>query len=488
VRRRLRPGTAFNEVWVYAGLIGLFAISRVLYYRAGVRFEANTIYYFAQLLDPVLLRTRLLESLWYLHSQPPVFNGLTGLALKLAPDAFAPLLMVAFLATSCVVMLLLYATLRRLGAEIGWASFATLVFCCSPAFVLYENWYFYPHLVLAVLVGIAYALLRSGGKPSPWLALAFWLCAVLVGLRSVYHPLYAVLAVVAVALVAGRANWLHVGKLAALPLLLIGALLVKNWILFDLPATSSWGGNSLHRVATAGIEHATLQRLVDQGVIAPIALESQFAPGNRIAELLELEPQQTRIPALDQTHKTPLNEYTLINAANYNNWAYAAASTSYTRDALVLIRRYPRAYLAVVAYNARRFLDPVTRDGFLRDNRQRIMPAVRIWDRIDRYAHVPAGLAFMFALAALLRRDMPGGERLLLVYLVGTVAWATVIGTTFETGENNRFRYHLTGLHLLLIASLLMSMAGWLKQAAYRRRAVPATGDSPDRPATDVSR
>ena len=37
-----------------------------------------------QYLDPLLLKSDLLKSLFYLHSQPPIFNLFLGIVLKLS--------------------------------------------------------------------------------------------------------------------------------------------------------------------------------------------------------------------------------------------------------------------------------------------------------------------------------------------------------------------------------------------------------------------
>src|SRR5438477_6896176 len=63
-------------------VIVAFAISRVIYFWLGVRFDMTPLASFDQILDPLLLRERLAESLWYLHSQPPAFNLYLGLVLK----------------------------------------------------------------------------------------------------------------------------------------------------------------------------------------------------------------------------------------------------------------------------------------------------------------------------------------------------------------------------------------------------------------------
>src|SRR5437868_15126712 len=66
-------------------VVAAIVASRVIYYLLGVRFDMTPLGKFDQILDPVLLRTNLLQSLWYLHSQPPAFNLGLGIVLKLFP-------------------------------------------------------------------------------------------------------------------------------------------------------------------------------------------------------------------------------------------------------------------------------------------------------------------------------------------------------------------------------------------------------------------
>ena len=81
VRPRQENGlAAVRERAPLIAAVVAFVVSRVGYYLAGMRFASQTVYYFVQLFDPVLLTNRLLESLWYQHGQPPLFNLLTGLA------------------------------------------------------------------------------------------------------------------------------------------------------------------------------------------------------------------------------------------------------------------------------------------------------------------------------------------------------------------------------------------------------------------------
>ncbi len=74
---RHRPRGVLADRWLLA-VIAMFLLSRSAAMAAGVRFDASPLGYFLQYLDPHLLRARLGESLWYLHSQPPLFNLLLG--------------------------------------------------------------------------------------------------------------------------------------------------------------------------------------------------------------------------------------------------------------------------------------------------------------------------------------------------------------------------------------------------------------------------
>ena len=94
------PGTSVTRA-----LLLVFALSRALYYAAGVRFDARPLDRFFQFIDPQLLRHRLLESLYYFHIQPPGFNLFAGLVLKLFPVYYASAFHAVYLFCGVVIML-----------------------------------------------------------------------------------------------------------------------------------------------------------------------------------------------------------------------------------------------------------------------------------------------------------------------------------------------------------------------------------------------
>jgi hypothetical protein len=82
------------EKWRWPLLLtAAFVISRIAYYRAGVRFDLSPLFGYWQYVDLDLLRHDLVRSVYYLHSQPPLFNLYLGLVVKVfggrwARDAF----------------------------------------------------------------------------------------------------------------------------------------------------------------------------------------------------------------------------------------------------------------------------------------------------------------------------------------------------------------------------------------------------------------
>ena len=63
-------------------LAASFAAAHLIYYALGVRFDNTSLAWYWQYLDPELLKSRLLESVFYMHSQPPLFNLFLGAVLK----------------------------------------------------------------------------------------------------------------------------------------------------------------------------------------------------------------------------------------------------------------------------------------------------------------------------------------------------------------------------------------------------------------------
>jgi len=64
------------------GILAVFALSRLAYFLAGVAVRLESDSEFFQFIDPQLMKTQLLRSLFFLHMQPPGLNLAAGAILK----------------------------------------------------------------------------------------------------------------------------------------------------------------------------------------------------------------------------------------------------------------------------------------------------------------------------------------------------------------------------------------------------------------------
>ncbi len=161
-----------------------------------MRFETSSLQWYWQVLDPQLLSERLLESVFYLHAQPPLFNLLLGVGLKVAGTHSAALFQLVFLVLGLAMAAVIFLMLTRFGLPPLISAVLVLVYAASPNWSMYEMWLFYdfPNAVALVLAGwclLQYGRHRSAG----WLAGFFAVLGAVVLTRSLFHLAWFVLCV-----------------------------------------------------------------------------------------------------------------------------------------------------------------------------------------------------------------------------------------------------------------------------------------------------
>src|SRR5688572_27365368 len=179
--------TSYKKEFLW--LLIIFILSRILVYIAGVRFDDYAITYGAwQLINPELLKSQLAESLFYLHSQPPMFNLYTGIVLKLFPEDYAVVFLSVHLVLGMAIVLCLFTILKNLGVR-TWIAFGiTTLYAISPSTLLYENWMSYTYFIIALITFAALYLqyFVETGK-NKYGVIFFGLVACLILTRSMYH-------------------------------------------------------------------------------------------------------------------------------------------------------------------------------------------------------------------------------------------------------------------------------------------------------------
>jgi hypothetical protein len=423
--------------------------------RAACRFATDQLWIAIQNVDPRLLRSHLLQSVWYQHTDPPLFGLGAGVVLKLFPDDYGSAFHILFAALGLLETLALYLLLVGLEVDRRLAAVVALLIALSPASVLYENRLFYDYPVLVLLTLAALAAQRLGRRPTTARAVSYFaLLAVAVLLRSLYQLPWVILAVAAVPW--SRAlGWRRTAVAAAVPLLVVCALSVKNEVVFGTPSTSSLLGANLARVAIYTAPLAKRREFVRAGELDRVELVRTFAPLEAYRGIVA--PAKRRgVPVLDERR-------TARGKVNLNNSTYLTIERRQLEDVVDFVPRHPRWYARGVKLAIERFFWPPTYpEAIVGTNKRKI----KRWEALYEagfYGSTPffnrVGLvsiaAYLVAFAGafvLVRRREP--RELAPTFMWLTVVYTTAVGVLGDLGENYRSRLPLDPLVIVLLAVL----------------------------------
>ena len=456
---RLRAGRHWVPLVVVAGV---FAASRAAAYAAGVRFDSSPLGLYGQIVDPELLKTRLAESLFYLHGQPPLFNLYLGVLLKAFGAHYASIAQATYILLGIVGAFALYGLLFRLGCS-TWLSVALAVLIAvAPPTILYENWLFYEYSVAVLLVLSGFALAGFMSRPS-FLSGSFFflLLAAVIWMRSTFQIVWMLFAA-GLVMLALRTRKQLVLRALLVPLLLVVALYGKNLALFDLPSTSSWFGMNWAKMIFTSVSPADRARLVERGALSRVSLVAPFSELEAYRGSVTLS-RPSGIAVLDETHLPS-------GTPNLNNRSYVRISNLYLRDSLRLVREEPSAYARSVLKAVKLSFVPSADYDFVRRNRRKIGFYTRAFHRVvylqtPYAAHVGIAILGAYALALLyglrllrlwIRSGMRSDPKLVtLLYGWFTVLYMTLILALTSGAENQRIRFAVDALVVVLVASAL---------------------------------
>ena len=419
-----------------------------------------------------MLAHRLAESIFYLHSQPPLFNLYVGILLKAFPDHYASVAHATYVVIGIIGALALYGLLVRVGCGARLSAAIAALVTVAPATILFENWLFYEYPVAVMLVLSGFALAGFARKQTFWPGFAFFLLlAVVIWTRSTFHIVWMLLAA-GLVLVSLRNRAKVVLCACLVPLLLVVALYGKNLVVFGEPSTSSWFGMHWARSVFRTFPPAERAERVERGELSRVSLVTPFSNVGDYRGIVPLS-RPTGIPVLDQASS-------LGGRPNYNNKSYIRISNLYLHDSLRLIRGDPIAYLRGVKASLEIFLRPGTENPFTTRNGAKIRRYTEVFDR-GIYLQTPYAARIGWAILGSYALALLYGVRLLLLWIRRGLssdpalvtllyAWLTVLNMCLANpltsgGENNRIRFPVDPFVAVLVTCALVE--AW---PALRRR------------------
>ena len=291
-------------------LIACFIISRIIAFSAGVRFDISALPVLWQFIDPSLLKTQLIESVFYLHTQPPLYNLFLGAVIQAFPKAYPQIFHLLYLLCGMTITILMYVIMVRLKIRPLIACVWTSIFIISPPCLIYENWLFYSYPLCTLLLVLAIIFQRIIHRPSFLSSLALFSCTALIALlRSLFHLGWMILFLCLVLwLVTYKRKQVVLG--AILPFALVFAVYAKNAVIFSNFGVSSWFGMNFSRMTTFRLPEETREKLISNGVISEFGRINPFSPVS-IYDSWFKRVTPTGIPVLD-------NKYKSFGVTNYN--------------------------------------------------------------------------------------------------------------------------------------------------------------------------
>ena len=460
--------------------VAAFIATRVVFYLLGGRFVSKPIGFAMQYLDPQLLQNDLLQSLFYLHTQPPLFNFLLGIVLKLSanPSVTYSLL---FQTTGLMALLALHGLLKAVRLSPFVAFIITMVFMLNPTVILYENLLYYTYIEGSLILIAAFSLMQwCKGWQSRW-AVLFWIVLGSLGsIRALFHPFFFIGLSGILSFYFFKKSGQHkqarifcvASLLAIVPL---GFLCVKNYAVFGFCGISSWDGMSLW-TKTCGYGPDELEQLNRRGVISNLALQAELEPFRP----LDQYPEGSKLLALACHHPADCDPVKSTGKPNFNHIGYIDLSRQLWKDSLAIIRDDPTRFAlqTLGSYSLTLWYSSDSVHALFKNN----MEILSNLEEIYRYVYFGflgvqgkysdprmwfrtfcISAFFLFFYAGTLMQSLRArtGHEIAIaavcLFCMLIHAYTIAVSSIIEFGENNRFRFPVDGAFLVLMAGNILA-------------------------------
>jgi len=429
---------------------------------------------FWQTLPIASLRANLGESIWNLHSQPPLLNLYGGvLAGLFYPHHLEWMHYINIVIGSCIPAML-GVIVWRIARNRAAGFLVGIIYALNPSLFLYEAYPLYTLPTAFLVVASVFCLaMFAPNRRSGWLYAFVVFINLLILTRSAYHLAILIVAIPFVVMLADAKRV----KVAIISLAISVASVgwyAKNYAQFGFFGASSWTGQGLWRIAGKDYSPQRKKALLAEGVIEPVAAEVHpFTV-----------PSVYRPYGFNET-----SDVQVLNNDDFNNINIIEISRAYQRSALGVIRRDPANYIRNVCRSYRFFCIPSSRYPQVAANAEkiaqhewissRVVQGQWLCERLTEHSGVDlfgsllfivlplVVLAYLFsamrrckfspsAWGRMISRDPAAAMAMFLI------VYSTLVCCMLEFGENMRFKF--------LIEALLWGVPLGLALRFFQRR------------------
>lgn len=440
----------------------VFIISRILFNLFGITLDYHNLFDYWQYLDVETLRHNLLKGVWYDHSQPPIFNLLLGIILKLSGENSFLAFSIFFKLVTLFNTFLLLDTLKKLLPSPKIPIIIAFLYLLSPATVVFENELFYTGFITMLFLISCKFLLALKNTISYTNTFGFFIPLILICLtRSMYHLVW----LATISLLVTYKLWLHPKRIrfisiSILSILFVSGFYIKNYIIFHKFSTSSWIGMNLARNVfhdAGSLEDGNI------GLIPP------FSPIEYYSRFIDLN---------DTLKFRGLNDKDLLSSRkndsiiNEKHISYIEVSDKYLENAIHYIKAHPTTYLKNVFQSALSFFAPATRTTVTAKQTEKIKYYDLFYSfNISHLAKgkyqrrltlaisaIPKLLFYIITMFWLIKNWLKRKKiSLINLFIICVISYVFVISSLIEHYENMRFRFEVEPLFLILLGQVVYS-------------------------------
>jgi hypothetical protein len=453
----------------------LFFFTRAVLIFLGVQYDVSPLGFYSQIIDPQLLKTRLFESLYYLHFQPPLFNLFIGVVLKLFPEQYPLVFNACYFFLGLLFVFTIFTLMEKMKVNVKVNFFLTILFMINPAVILYENLllYTYPVAVLLCLTALIFYRYLETEKGKDAL-LFFLLLATLILLRGFFNIFWFLILLFWLMLLKQH-KIKQILSAAIIPLILIVTLNIKNYcIVGNLSPNSTFLGIQLANITIPFLTDEELREAIkNKGVTRTTFMECD-KPRNispRLSKYFSIK--KTGIPVLDRPNLAGNNDI-----PNLNSLFALKVSQIYLRESLYVLKHYPQAYFRGLRRAIFIYLLPSPTDVKLR-NRRVVFAYEKFYNFMfyegyanrDWFHHrtylgltclilVTIGYSALhiFALKIICTAKKNSGNSLWLnsfIFIYFNILYVSIIAIALGPGATNRYRFAIDAFYLILSGMLL---------------------------------
>jgi hypothetical protein len=316
----------------------LYAAAYTTWRHLGVTFEIAATYHM-HFLDFEQLRADAMRSLFYMHSQPPIFMLLLSLGIKLAGRHVSIFMEAITFISGLATLFGLRMLLEMLGVR-RWLRMAMFIWLVlPPTFTIYHAWAYSTPLEIAVTSFLCVALLAHFQTPARRYLHGLGAClCTLALLHSRWHFIVIISFVALLVKLTPAPQRRALLIVVLLWLTPLAAWITKNQILFGVPGVSSWLGANIVQIVSAIPSPPEMEALKAEGLIS-----AHYPIGFNAALIEKVMPEALMPPPAHPV--LALKKHQQKDVINFNYAGMVLTSAQDAHDSWVIIKTYPWRYV-----------------------------------------------------------------------------------------------------------------------------------------------